>query len=183
MHTRSTAAADLLAEGASTRQSIAQRIKRRLEVLMEWKVHGVPAGKTVPKSLRSAREWEDPELGILEISSPNEFTTTHLVHGEQVREIQLLANELLKQGRDAADTDGEVMEPPAAFDRQRFDRLLEVAVSQWHAERDRHLEQKRRAESAEGRNALLQQEIKQKDALISELRKQIASPLGLRSVK
>ena len=176
-------AVDFLAGDSQSKQSVRQRIQRRLEVLDAWLNNGVPTGKSVPETLTAARLWEDSELGIAAISSPNEFTTTHHLHGDGVRSIQRRLSELrsrLKRPSKAAAPKKEKVE---TFDQAGFQRLLEISVSQWHAERDQRMQEAKRADVAEARNELLRQEVLQKEALISELRRQLTERQGLRAVE
>ena len=176
---------DLVAGTAPVRQTVEQRIERRLEVLREWLRDGVPADESIPASLKAARVWENAELGILPIASPNEFTTTHHLHGNRVRDIGGLLTELKKR----FDRPGGSASSPrssaaaAKFDRKAHERQLEAAVSQWHAERDQRLHEKRRADAAEARSVLLLEENARKDALIADLQRQLASHNGLRVVE
>ena len=175
---------DLVAGTAPGRQTVEQRIERRLEVLREWLRDGVPAGESIPASLKAARVWENTELGILPIASPNEFTTTHHLHGNRVRDIGGLLTELKKRfDRPASASSPKSSAAAAKFDRKAFERQLEAAVSQWHAERDQRLHEKRRADAAEARSVLLLEENARKDALIADLQRQLASHHGLRVVE
>lgn len=174
---------DLVAGGASKRQTIEQRLERRLEVLREWHREGIPAGKTIPKDLKAARTWEDTDLGILPIGSPNEFTSTHHVHGPRVKDIAALLTELKKRfGRPVTKPMTHGSETTTKFDRRAFERQVEAMVSQWHTERDLRLQEKRRADAAEARSIMLLEENAQKDELIADLRRQLASHKGLRVV-
>lgn len=80
---------DLVADATSKPQSVEPRIERRLEVLRSWHNDGVPADQAIPGSLKAVRVWEDAKLGIMPNASPNEFTTTHHLHGSMVRDIWL----------------------------------------------------------------------------------------------
>jgi len=173
---------DLVADSVTKRQSVEQRIERRLEVLREWLREGVPAGKPIPKNLKAVRLWEDVELGILPIPSPNEFTTTHRQHGPLVRDVGGLLTALRKRfGRPAGSSKARSSATVATtFDRKAFDRQLSAAVSQWHAERDRLLHERKRADAAEARSVLLLDENAGKDELIADLRRQLAARDGLR---
>ncbi|WP_419830334.1 hypothetical protein [Methylobacterium sp.] len=174
---------DLVAGAASKRQTIEQRLERRLEVLREWHREGIPAGKTIPKDLKAARTWEDPDLGILSIGSPNEFTSTHHVHGPRVKDIAALLTALKKRfGRPVTKSMAQGSEIATKFDRRAFDRQVEAMVSQWHTERDLRLQEKRRADAAEARSIMLLEENAQKDDLIADLRRQLTSHKGLRVV-
>lgn len=171
-------------ESKAKHQSIAERIDRRLDLLRSWRHDGIPQNKQVPRNLKEARVWQDAELGIVPISSPNEFTTTHQLHGNDVREIASLLTALRRpttrpkvKGRSKKSGSHE------KFDRKAFDRQLGRVVSQWQTERDQRLRQERRADAAEARGVLLLEENAKKDALIADLRRQIAARKGLGLVK
>jgi hypothetical protein len=176
---------DLITEADSKkRQTVEERIERRLDVLREWLRDGIPAGKIVPKSLNAARTWNDPEIGIMPIASPNEFTSTHNLHGNLVRDVAGLLTALKKRlDKPQYTVKSPSIASASKFDRKSFDRQLEVAVSQWHAERDQHLQEKRRADAAEARNIVLLDENKRKDEVIADLRRQLAKHARLRVVK
>jgi len=175
---------DLVAGIAPMRQTVEQRIERRLEVLRKWLRDGVPAGESIPASLKAARVWENAELGILPIASPNEFTTTHHLHGSRVRDIGGLLTELRKRfDRPTVASSPRSSAAAAKFDRKAFERQLEAAVSQWHVERSQRLHEKRRADAAEARSLLLLEENARKDALIADLQRQLALHHGLRVVE
>ena len=174
---------ELLASRASNRPSIENRIERRLEVLREWLREGIPAGKLIPKSLAEARAWEDAELGIVAIVSPNEFTTTHPTFGARVRDVGGLLTALKKKFNKPTSVPTRSSDAALKFDRSALERQLAAAVSQWHAERDRMQQEKGRADSAEFRSVMLLKEVEQKDELIADLRRQLASKQGLRAVE
>jgi len=171
-------------ESKGKHQSIVERIDRRLDLLRSWRRDGVPKNKQVPGSLKEARIWQDAELGIVPISSPNEFTTTHHLHGNLVREIASLLTALRRPfTRPKAKGRQKKSGSLEKYDRKAFDRELEVVVSQWQTERDQRLRQERRADAAEARSQLLLEEHAKKDALIADLRRQIAARKGLGLVK
>lgn len=174
---------DLVADATSKPQSVEQRIERRLEVLRSWHNDGVPADQAIPGSLKAVRVWEDAKLGIMPIASPNEFTTTHHLHGSTVRDIGGLLTALKKRfDRPAKSPSTRTSGAAAAFDRKAFDRQLQAAVSQWHSERDQKLNEKRRADAAEARSVMLLEEITHKDSIIADLQRQLAARDGLRVV-
>jgi hypothetical protein len=117
---------------------VEDRVKRRVKLLEKWTAEGVPQDRlrTLPTSLRDAREWDDIELGIEPISSPNEFTTTHPGWGSSVAKIGALLRGLHARNRppqrkkssrqEATDSRGEV---------DRLTILLQRVTSQWHSAR------------------------------------------------
>lgn len=164
--------------------TVRQRIETRLEVLQSWLRDGVPDGQRAPTSLKQVRVWKDLKLGISPISSPNEFTKTHHLHGPMVREIADLLTALRKGSGDRQATHPP-MQPALVevFDRRAFDRQLVAAVSQWHAERDHKLREQRRAAAAEARCELMLEEMAKKDGLIADLRSQLSRHKRLSAVK
>lgn len=163
-------------------QTVAKRIERRLEVLRLWLSDGIPLGKTIPSSLNATRLWKDQELGIESIRSPNDFTMTHHVHGRSVRDIAGLLTALRDRYGRPKKTRASHQAQVTKFDRIAIERALEAAVSQWHAERDQHLEGARSAASAEARSLMLLEENADKDRLIADLRRQLAVHQGLRVI-
>lgn len=184
MTSSSSTPIDLLTVAGTKPQTVKQRIDQRLTVLREWNREGIPMGKEIPTSLTAAREWDDAELGILSIRSPNEFTTNHRVHGTLVGDISKLLTALKKRhGRPAPSSSVSSSAGLNKFDRQEIDRQLEAAVSQWHSERDQRLHEKARADASDARSVVLLEENAQKDKLIADLRRQLAVRQGLRSVE
>ena len=176
--------ADLVAEQATSCTTVRERIERRLEVLREWHREGVPAGKHFPRSLTDARLWVDTELNIIPIASPNEFTTTHHLHGRLVQDVAGLITELKKRfDRPSKTRLKKSSAAVAKYDTKAFKQQLEAAVSQWHTERDLRLSEKRRVDSAEARSLLLLEENSQKDELIADLHRKLAAHQGLKGVK
>lgn len=151
---------DLLARAQPTRSSVKDRIERRIAVLSEWVEMGVPLEKrcSVPLSLRAARDWQDAELEITRIASPNEFSQKHPIHGVGVREIARLLTELNKKSQSPKAPLIAPSSATKAFDKREAKRQLEQVVSQWHsAQHSREAEQKR-AESAERRAKIIERE-------------------------
>lgn len=176
-----SAITDLVAAAGSKPQSVGQRIERRLEILREWLQEGIPVDKSLPKDLTAVRVWEDIELGVARISSPNEFTRTHLIHGARVCAIEALLGALKKHLKEP---DGKSNATNAHKTLKKVDRSeLEREVSLWHSERDQRLQEKKRADSAEARSTMLLLESKEKDELIADLRRQLAAKQGLRGIE
>lgn len=175
---------DFVVENVLISESVLEKIERRIEVLRIWLEDGIPEGKSFPRSLTQARLWEDLDSNITSIASPNEFTTTHTRHGRSVRDVAQLID-ALKNRYDKPDSKSRKISKTVVekFDRRRFDQQIEKAVSQWHEERDKHLQQKRRADSAEARSNLLLEENAQKDEQIADLKQKLLIHEGLRTVK
>ncbi|WP_454656190.1 hypothetical protein [Bosea beijingensis] len=175
------------AAGATRTQSIAQRIESRLRLLRRWLQEGIPSGQPVPASLTEARLWHEPMLGILRISSPNEFTQKHPIHGGQVKAISELLTKIRRKyatnKRPGSASKERSVGSQAALDHSEMDRQLVAAVSQWHAERAAHLHQKGLADAAAARERNLLAEADMKDRVISDLRRELANRKVLRVVK
>lgn len=177
---------DLLDRGPRAKPTVEQRVERRLEVLRAWDRDGLPFGKTIPASLTEAKDWDDPELGIVPIGSPNDFTKSHPILGDRIRDIAGLITKLAKRYAPAKGGPRSRARPTSStsiFERRAHERQLEAAVSQWHAERDRSLAAAARADAAEARSLALLEENAAKDRLIADLRGQLARRDGLRSVE
>ena len=166
------------------RQTVKQRIERRLEVLRAWLREGIPAGKAIPKNLTAVRLWEDADLRISPIVSPNEFTTTHHLHGPLVYDTAGLLTSLKRRyDRPGSSSQARATDIPAKFDRRAHERELASAISQWQALREKQLSEKSRADGAEARSYLLLEENAQKDELIADLRRQLTESGGLKLAK
>jgi hypothetical protein len=165
-------------------QTVLERILRRKAVLNQWLREGVPAHKmaSIPRSLREARDWDDPELGIVPIGSPNDFTKNHVAHGQHVNSIAVLLDDL-KRKYSPPDKPARPSRPVADDDRKKLQGALTEAVSQWHAARADGLAERQRADGAEARSTLLLQENAAKDDEIADLRRRLASREGLRVVE
>lgn len=175
---------DLLASSRSNRSCIEDRVAKRLVVLREWKDKGLPFGAQIPASLTAVRLWDDPDLGILKISSPNEFTRNHPRVGQSVREIDSLLAHL--QGFYAPPSAKERVRrtsPATRPDHEATEKQLQAAVSQWQTQRSERLAAERRAKAAESRNLLLLKDLDERDCKIAELTAQLAGCAPLRSVK
>lgn len=175
---------DLLAAHDPRPSSIDQRVEQRLTVLRKWLVEGLPFEAELPKSLTAARLWEDASLPVEKISSPNEFTKTHLLVGSRVCEIAALLTKLReKYGNRAPRKRTKTSTTTTVFDQTASERQLRSAVSQWHMEREKKNTAVKRAEAAEARSILLCDELSGRDKLIADLRRQLMVSGSLRPVK
>jgi len=174
---------DFFPMGGFKKQSVEQRIDRRVEVLRDWLRNGIPSGKTIPRSLTAARCWEDADLEIAPIVSPNEFTTTHVVFGNKVRDIGGLLTELKRKFGRPPKSSNKYTDNSAKFDRDEYEASLDNVASQWHSYRDRLNDEKKRADAAEARCSLLDEESAEKDRIIAELRRKLNSNGRLSIVK
>lgn len=76
------------------------QIAVRLTTLQAWEIDGIPPTKKLPHSLNQVRSWEDTDLGISKIGSPESFTTKHREHGATVKEIAEVLEVLIKRQRE-----------------------------------------------------------------------------------
>ena len=169
---------DFVARGANRQTSITDRIHRRKAILSEWLASGIPEPKrrTLPTSLRAAREWEDSELGIIPISSPNDFTQTHPTHGDSVREISRLISELSRHLTGSAKTSHRrISAVVAKLDKNEADRQIALIASQWHTERHARQAEQKRADAAEQRMRIVAEEN-------AELKRKLLTYEGLKVV-
>jgi hypothetical protein len=165
-------------------RSIEDRVEKRLTVLRAWEQEGLPLGAQLPESLTAMRLWDDPSLGILKISSPNEFTRNHPRVGQKVREIDSLLAELRSRySEPSASTRVRKLSHATKFDSKAAETQLRAAVSQWHTERSEKLAAERRAKALESRNLMLTKDLDDRDRQIAELTARVAGSAPLRSVK
>lgn len=169
-------------ENLDQSQTVAYRIRQRLKVLEVWLSDEIPSGKTIPRSLNAARKWDDEELGISPIHSPNDFTTTHAEHGSSVKKIGDLLAKLANRYSKPKKTVSKAS-AGKGINHSANERALAEVVSQWHSERDQHLSERRRANAAEKRSTALLEENAEKDRLIADLSRQLSSSAGLRVVE
>jgi hypothetical protein len=173
--------------GSKNEESVHERIRRRKVILREWLQSGIPqeALSALPTSLRQARDWDDQSLGISKIGSPNDFTTRHATWGQEVAEIARLLTQLRERykqpsRRRRASSQTAIIESNTVESKQQ----LVQAVSQWHSARSSHLAEKSRADALESRILALSEEVRKKEAELSELRRQLTdASVGLRAVK
>ena len=169
-------------ENLDQSQTVAYRIKQRLKVLEAWLSDEIPSGKTIPRSLNAVRKWDDGELGISPIHSPNDFTTTHAEHGHSVKQIGDVLSKLASRYGKPKKTVSK-SSPVKVNNHGAYERALTETVSQWHSERDQHLREQRRADAAEIRSSALLDENAKKDRQIADLRRQLSTKSGLRVVE
>lgn len=175
---------DLVERSATDRQTVHARLDARVSVLRHWLESGLPFGQHIPKDLKAARLWNDPALGILKVSSPNEFTTNHLTHGATVRLIKNLLTQLHEKfGAPEQTSKSESSASVSADERKIFEDQLKAAVSNWHSQRDARVYETNARKSAEARLLIINEELLQKDNLISDLRREISASATLKAVR
>ncbi len=85
-----------------TRQIEAQqKIRRKLEVLRQFDIEGMPAGFAIPNSLADFRSWSDPSRNVQKLGSSGTTDRKVSPHNE---ELMLEVVELLEKLRRAAQT-------------------------------------------------------------------------------
>lgn len=184
MSNASSGVTDLVSRGKGSNVSVKDRIERRLEVLRLWLKDGVPQGKPIPASLTAAREWRDEELGILPISSPNEFTKTRSPYRKQVADIAGLLTQLHSKYAKSVNKRTAGSSPSESkFDRNAFDRQLAAAAAQWHSERAARLQEKERADAAQARAIQLLEDNAKMESLVADLRRQLVVRGSLKVVE
>lgn len=175
---------DLMASESSSRPSVETRVQTRLEVLKRWQKDGLPFGAKIPDSLTAVRLWHDPDLKILRISSPNEFTRNHPRFGEQIREIDsILATLKVRYETPGAEDPPKQTPRESRLDPEALEKQLQSAASQWHTERSKRQAAERRAAAAESRNIMLKKDLEARENLIADLTSQAAGTPRLRPVK
>lgn len=173
------------AESLNKPGSVQSRVKRKREVLALWIRDGVPPEKleSLPSSLTEARNWEDRDLGIWAIKSPNDFLLTHEVWGSDIKAIQTHLTFLRgrykrsprrSKSRETSTNRAELLE--------LNDEIRRMA-SQWSTEREMRLQEAARADSAEMRAAVLLEENTANQAEIADLRRQLSRLQGLRIIE
>lgn len=121
--------------------TVGQRIDARTQALQRFYIEGVPErARPHLSSLTRLREWNDPELGIHPIGSPNDFTTTHVTWGEKVVTIKALAAGLAPASSASSSPLARSSDPDGAqatTSRRAHAQQLAKVASQYVSERDR----------------------------------------------
>jgi hypothetical protein len=167
---------------------LADRIARKRHILESWVKDGVPVEKLngMPRSLRDARPWQDTELGLYAIGSPNDFTKTHPLWGDDVSNIEvsiaaLRARYLVKKPKPA--------ERPAAksshinFGLAELVKEKDMLVRQWNEARMEAADWMSRAGSAEGRLRRTKNALDEARREVARLKEQLDRRTHLRVVK
>jgi hypothetical protein len=167
--------------------SLQSRVQRKREVLQQWLDHGIPYDKldSLPNSLTEAREWEDRELRIYAIGSPNSFTTRHAEVGGDVEAIRDLLTKLKAKVKRPRRKSRSVPRNPA-INVKDIERAMSALISQWHMAREDARKQRVRAELAEKHRDRAREEtrakeaeLRLKEAEITDLRRQLAGGLSV----
>ena len=152
------------------RVSVAERIRRKKDLLTHWLANGVDeehaeAFRTLPDSLNSARTWSIPELGILPIKSPNAFVAKS---NPDIQQIAALLVKLHKRYARPKKTKNAGNATLPRQERQALEKAATQAASKYHQERAHRLEWERRALSAEAKNQRLSAELTKAEARVAE---------------
>jgi hypothetical protein len=158
---------DTLSIASVGKQSVAERIKTRIDVLESWLRDGLPVGMNqgLPTSLAQLRKWSLPDHGILPIASPNDFTLSHPKHGNAVLQAQEALTAVLERYSGAPRATKR--RAPAARPSETPKADYEKLMSLYHMERHERLQAEKLAKAQAQRCA-------QKDAEIADLKRQLA---------
>jgi len=122
--------------------SVKLRVLARQQLLKQWLEKGVPKGymPRLPQSLREAREWNDPELGIFSIGSRNEFVTTHSEWGDVVADINTLLDTLHERAGSPPQVKKSATSRNDSLNQKvhELEQLLTAITSQFQTVRDRN---------------------------------------------
>lgn len=156
------------------RVSVAERIRRKKDLLTHWLANGVDeehaeAFRTLPESLNSARTWSIPETGILPIKSPNAFVAKS---NPDVQQIAALLTKLHKRYVRPKKIRGAGNATLPRQEREAMENAAAQAASRYHQERAHRLEWERRALSAEAKNERLSAELTKAEARVVELERE-----------
>lgn len=175
----------VLAERLNKRGSVQSRVERKREVLALWIRDGVPPEKleSLPSSLTEARKWEDPELGVWAIKSPNDFLLAHEVWGVDVKAIQKHLTFLKGRYKRTRRPSKSSEAPSNRAELLELNDAIQKMASQWSTEREMRLQEAARADSAEMRAAILLKENTANQAEIADLRRQLSRLQGLRIIE
>ncbi len=171
------------------RVDISFQLELRNSVLLRWMDEGIPAQKSVPRTITEYRLWQDEDLGIEPIGHTNAVTTTSTENGEIVKTGVLRMNRLATspktrpRKKESATARANRLQGIRIEDEREKRRL----VSQWHMarrqldkaadelavlERDKHnLQGDLAAEQAKNRALVAQLNTVQSFALVSRRRK------------
>ncbi|KAB2720572.1 MULTISPECIES: hypothetical protein [Brucella] len=160
--------------------SVHNRILRIKYLLQEWSRTGFPSDVKLPTSLNKIREWEKPDLGIEKIGSKRDFTKTHRLWGDDVKEIDELLKSLKPQRSNRtphyrSESSRRVL---AQTKLRENEILLAKVTSQWHEEREALRKASAKIEHLELSNRLLADKNSALEAQLSEARRELASRDG-----
>jgi hypothetical protein len=98
----------------SNAPDVAERIALKLALLRKWLAEGLPKGAYLPKSLATAREWDDPEISAFKVGSKRDWNSINSPHRTSVLAIGSALKALRKvaasQNRPAKKTTKERLE-------------------------------------------------------------------------
>lgn len=161
--------------------SLKDRVQRKREILQKWLDNGIPHDKlaSLPRSLTQARTWEDLELGIYPIGSPNSFTTQHPDVGRHVEVIAALLTKLKSKTKRPAATRAKSDPRKATISAAQVEQALSAMASQWHIAREQARRERKRAEILEGHLEVARSECRAKDEELAELRRRLSDGLSV----
>jgi hypothetical protein len=149
-----------------------ENIKKKILLLEEYSAAGVPDGQFFPKNMAQFRRWEDEDLELIKIGSPN---TMDRLHNQtlKLRAEEIIKQLLKKKGR----KESNARETAKLRSERNLDkRLVQDLTNQLHASEQQRIQ----AEQREGRTSKRLEEANQK---IGELTKQLKTVVPLQGVK
>jgi hypothetical protein len=160
--------------------SLQSRVQRKREILQLWLNDGVPHDKflSLPRSLTEARKWEDPELGIYAIGSPNNFTTRHREVGRDVQAIGALLTKLRDKVKLPPSKARAVPRKPGISVKE-IHQAMSALISQWHIAREEARKQRTRADVAEKHRDIARKELRDMEVELARLRRQVFGGLSV----
>lgn len=156
------------------------RVRRKREVLQLWLDNGIPHDKldTLPRSLNEARKWQDADLGVYSIGSPNNFTTRHPDIGSDVEAIGALITKLHEKVKRPANKRPAKSQQPK-ITANEIEQTISSLISQWHMAREESRRHMVRADLAEKHRDIARDELRVAQVELAELRRRLSSGLKL----
>jgi|SRR5579885_870708 chromosome condensin MukBEF ATPase and DNA-binding subunit MukB len=159
--------------GGLRKDAARQKIKSKIEVLERYAsdIKSIPEGACVPKNLAGFRLWEDEDLGLEKIGSPNTMDAPHNA-GLKKRALELI--EKLAKKKDRKERRDKIVATQRA-EIESLGRLVRELTNQFHATREALVRSQQSEKRLENRNEELAREN-------GELRRQLRTVTGLRPV-
>jgi hypothetical protein len=159
--------------GGLRKDAARQKIEGKIEVLERYAsdIEAIPEGAYVPKNLAGFRLWEDEDLGLEKIGSPNTIDVPHNA-GLKKRALELI--EKLAKKKDRKERRGKIVAALRA-EIKSLGRLVRELTNQLHATRETLVRSQQSERRLQNRNDELAREN-------GELRRQLRTVTGLRPV-
>jgi RecG-like helicase len=157
--------------GTARRDRAQENIRKKILLLEEYSTTGVPDGRFVPKNMAQFRQWEDEDLELRKIGSPNTLDRLHN-QSLKLRAEELIKQLLMKRRRkesDAQETDR------LRSERNLNKQLIQDLANQLHSSEQRRIQ----SEQREGR---VSKRLEEANLKIGELTRQLRVVVPLQSV-